>query len=137
MAYECMDCGEFEKINKDKTLNVNAFIAQEVGRRADVEREREKRSSTIPSPSPLAEHRRLLTPATSTSDFGKGPLLDGRNTESTGNEMETEEGRRGEEQEQLVAYDQQLQPKPPPPPLPPPPRAQEKELKEKVWQKKG
>ena len=54
----------------------DAFIAQEMAWRADVETERAKRSSTIPSPGLLAENRRLLTPATRTSDFGKAPLLD-------------------------------------------------------------
>ena len=66
-ACEWMASDEFERVNKDTTLKVDAFIAQEVAREADVERERQKRSSIIASPSPLTEDRRLLTPATCTS----------------------------------------------------------------------
>lgn len=69
VAYEWRACDEFERINTAMTPKLAACIVQEVARRADVERGRAKRSSTIPSPSPLAENRRLLTPATGTSDF--------------------------------------------------------------------
>ena len=93
MAYKWMASGGFERVNKDTSLDL---FAQEVARRVDEEKKRARRSRTIPSPSPLAENR-LLMPAICTSNFGKAPLLDGRDTENTGKEMETERGHPVEE----------------------------------------
>ena len=89
MACKWMASDEFERVNEDMSLQVDACITQEVARRADEERGQARRSRTIPSPSPLAEDR-IWTPATCTSNFGKAPLLDGRDTENTEKEMETE-----------------------------------------------
>ena len=47
-------CDDYEKDYQDTTLRHNDVIAQEIAGRADAERERATRSSTIVLPSPLA-----------------------------------------------------------------------------------
>ena len=51
-----MACDEFERVNKGKALKVDAVSAQNVARRADVDRERATISSTIPSPTHMREN---------------------------------------------------------------------------------
>lgn len=88
-AYEWMACDDFNKLNKDKTLTIDAFIAQDVARRADLETEREKRSSTVRSPIALAENGRLLTPNDMHLGFRKATTATwqryGEHRESNGN----------------------------------------------------
>ena len=91
-AYEWIACNEYEKVYKDMTLRYDAFIAQEVAKGAEVEKNRRaKISSTIPSSSPHSESRRPLTTASCISKFGNPPLLDGGGTENMWKETEETE----------------------------------------------
>ena len=44
-SYQWMACDEYEKVHKDMTLRYDAFIAQEVARRADTERAQAKKAA--------------------------------------------------------------------------------------------
>ena len=115
---------EDDIICHDMTLKVDAIDAHEVARVAGEERERARRSRTIPTPSALAENR-PLTPAAYTTQFVTVPLLNGRGTENSEEERELTE-------KLLVDETEVLEARPPATRPPPPSRSQEEVLKAKV-----